>query len=112
MKTTPQKRLECDQNLIVKKNKLYCKICNTVVDHIRKSSVFQHLDTKSHKECERRLQEPLDSFDVIQDTIEAFTSANIPLNKLNHPQFKAYLDKYFRVKLKKIFNLKNNSIKI
>lgn len=98
-KTTPQSRLRLFQNeyLVVRKQQLYCNICKTTIDHVRKSSITQHLDTNQHKEMKKRLNRPDDDDDVVADTIEAFTSSNIPLNKLKNQKFRDYLEKYFKV---------------
>lgn len=103
---TPQKRINEFQNpnLIIKRQHLYCSLCKTAIDHTRKSSIKQHLETKLHKDNEQRSkQQPPDDDDedVITDTIEAFSSSNIPLNKLTNPKFRAYLEKYFKVNLNK-----------
>jgi hypothetical protein len=92
---------------------LFCSTCNTSLDHTRKASIDKHLKTLTHVEKRKRLEEAEEavikkqatisgSFKRINDSrdarniaycevIEAFTAASIPLNKLDHPKLRDYL---------------------
>ena len=93
--------------LIIKKNELFCKLCNQLLDHSRKSTLEQHFRSKSHvKNIERkRLRENLSQEtlnngfnsikkDFAQDLVKAFTEANIPIYKLEHKSLRGLFDRY------------------
>ena len=78
--------------LMVKEKKLYCKLCQHLLDHTRKSSITQHLNTKMHLKSVNRknLKEKLSQSSLdkdytelknefAQDLVKAFTESNIPL---------------------------------
>lgn len=93
--------------------KLFCSTCNVTLDHTRKGTIDRHLDIPSHvakrklieeaaervskKQATisgvfRRMTDARDSRNVVHfELVEAFTAANIPLNKLDHPKLNAYL---------------------
>jgi len=88
---------------------LYCKLCDSKVGSDRKFNVQQHIDTAKHKAAIKRKQSK-NKFDLQKtqqqllsntkkssfnkDLCYALLSANIPLNKLNNPNFKSFLEKY------------------
>lgn len=108
-KYTPQKRLlELKNNdLSIKKQKLYCTVCDLELDHERKWMIDSHLKTKKHisnsnpKESQRSLDFTTEnSKDIFKrDLIIGFGSANIPLHKLNNKNFKNIFNKYLKVKI-------------
>ncbi|MGH0117874.1 UNVERIFIED_CONTAM: hypothetical protein FKN15_003906, partial [Acipenser sinensis] len=83
--------------------KLFCKTCNVVLDHQRKSTIVNHL-TKSQKHLNRiassqgesQMQRTLSTcfnttalaqrerLDVVLDWVLTCTAANIPLSKTDH----------------------------
>jgi len=72
--------------------------------HTRKGSIDRHLKTPTHAE-KRRLQDESEERSVkkqatisgpIKRITEAFTAANIPLYKLDHPRLHEYLQKSIR----------------
>ena len=93
--------------------RLFCTSCNVTLDHTRKGTIDRHLQTPFHIEKRKRLDEESEvrakkqatitgSFQKVTDSrdarniahfelVEAFTAANIPLNKLDHPKLKEYL---------------------
>ena len=93
--------------------KLFCRACNVVVDHIRKSTIVDHLSSQSHK---RRKGENIDlanknhlKLQTIESTlnartiadanrkisytnlVEAFVKSNIPLHALDNSALRGYL---------------------
>ncbi|XP_001864969.2 uncharacterized protein LOC6047992 [Culex quinquefasciatus] len=93
---------------------LFCSICNVSLDHTRKGSIDKHLRTQLHTEKherQERLREARERrqsaavFDAFPRTteardgrnmalfrlVEAFTAAEIPLHKLDHPKLRDYL---------------------
>ena len=93
--------------------RLFCTSCNVTLDHTRKGTIDRHLLTPMHTQKRKSLNETNDTRAKKQTTItgafkavsesrnarnhaqfelvEAFTAANIPLNKLDHPKLKEYL---------------------
>ena len=92
---------------------LFCTCCNVTLDHTRKGSIDKHFKTSLHAE-KRRLQDESEqgavkkqatitgSFKRVTEArdarniatfelVEAFTAANIPLNKLDHPRLRDFL---------------------
>ena len=94
-------------------DKLFCTACNVTLDHSRKGTIDRHLETPSHsnkrkaaekvgesatkRQCTiigafKRQTESRDSRNAaVFELVEAFTLANIPLNKLDHPKLHEYL---------------------
>uniref|UniRef100_A0A1Q3EZH5 Putative p20-cggbp n=1 Tax=Culex tarsalis TaxID=7177 RepID=A0A1Q3EZH5_CULTA len=93
---------------------LFCSICNVSLDHTRKGSIDKHLRTQLHTEKhdrQQRLKEARErrqsaavgeGFSRTTDArdgrnlalfrlVEAFTAAEIPLHKLDHPKLRDYL---------------------
>lgn len=104
---TPQKRLNQfnDQQLSIKKQKLFCDACSIELDHTRKCAVEAHIKTPKHRSnltkgasnraLDFSLDEKKDKFK--RELIISFTSANIPLNKFNNKYFKKFLTDYIKV---------------
>ena len=104
---TPQKRLNQFNNkdLSIKKQKLYCNACNQELDHSRKCVIESHLKTPKHLanskngETSRTLDfsssEKKDKFK--RDLIIGFSSANIPLHKLQMKFFRSFFSRYIQV---------------
>lgn len=99
------------EGFVVSGGILFCKYCNYRLDYRRKDSLQKHCQSEKHlmrkfgKSTESRLatvEETLqnskkvkDSKDeFILDTVEAFIKANIPVEKLDHPAIRAWLNKY------------------
>ena len=92
---------------------LFCSSCNITLDHCRKGSIDKHLLTQLHVTKRKQLDDLEDirvkkqvtivgSFQRITESrdarnmshfelVEAFTASNIPLNKLDHPKLREYL---------------------
>jgi hypothetical protein len=92
---------------------LFCSSCNITLDHCRKGSIDKHLLTQFHVTKRKQLDELEDvrakqqativgSFQRITESrdsrnlahfelVEAFVASNIPLNKLDHPKLREYL---------------------
>ncbi|XP_063231072.1 uncharacterized protein LOC134535762 isoform X1 [Bacillus rossius redtenbacheri] len=94
--------------------KLFCSICNVLLDHKRLSTIKDHLNSQKHKarsvqhtsrlagtskqttigtsfkkeslSAERKI--------VSQDLVKACVSANIPLTKLDNSEFRSFLNKH------------------
>lgn len=95
--------------------RLFCTTCNITLDHTRKGTIDRHLETPSHVNKRKRFDEEAETAKKRQATIsgafkrateardsrnvahfelvEAFTVANIPLYKLDHPKLHEYLQK-------------------
>uniref|UniRef100_H3AJH5 U1-type domain-containing protein n=2 Tax=Latimeria chalumnae TaxID=7897 RepID=H3AJH5_LATCH len=91
--------------------KLFCSACNVVLDHIRKSTITDHLRSKTHmkrlaefsEECVRKKQKTLttslqcntvaqvEKISVVQDFVKMCLEAGIPLEKANHPSVCTFL---------------------
>src|SRR5260363_339948 len=101
---------EYPEDFRVDNDLLFCKFCNIPIECKRKSTVDDHIDSKSHKEnkakanqssthtFQRTLQTTLNAYDVrraiIKDLIETMVMADIPLEKVNH--LRPFLQKYCR----------------
>ena len=87
---------EYRENYIVQGNVLWCRFCNLEVEHKRKDSIDKHLHTTKHlknkttNNSNLSIQRTLPSFEntisekerVNIDIVAAFTSADIPLEKI------------------------------
>lgn len=85
---------------------LFCKLCSTSVCHDTRTQVTQHIATQKHKLNATKksnggnfsVQQPLvlqnDRSGYFSDLTEAFTKANIPLNKINDENIARFLEKY------------------
>jgi hypothetical protein len=74
-------------------NKLYCKLCNCIVNSSRKSTLDKHRNSKKHQErlLERKNEkQTTQTFlktakkEFLDIFVDAFTSADIPLKKCNN----------------------------
>ncbi|PKC09395.1 hypothetical protein RhiirA5_398747 [Rhizophagus irregularis] len=96
---------EYRENYIVQGNVLWCRFCNTGVEHKRKDTVDKHLRTVKHlknktTDINSPIQRTIPSFEntisererVNTDVVAAFTSADIPLEKIE--KLKPFLLKY------------------
>ena len=97
---------EYRENYIVQGNALWCRFCNLEVEHKRKDSIDKHLHTAKHlknkttNNSNLSIQRTLPSFAnpisekerVNIDVVAAFTSADIPLEKIE--KLKPFLLKY------------------
>lgn len=85
---------------------LFCNVCEVKVNGDRRFVVTQHINTDKHKRIVKK-NENLPNTEIQQlvtknpkkclfslDLCKALMSANIPLYKINHPQFKYFLEKY------------------
>jgi hypothetical protein len=108
-KNTPKKRIIefQDKHLYVKNNELWCRPCNVKIDFDKKSSVKQHLETKTHlnlinlvksnkkpnfqKEDRNEIKKQFS-----KDLMTGFASANIPVHKLENKVLKNILSKYLK----------------
>jgi hypothetical protein len=92
---------------------LFCTSCNITLDHTRKGTIDRHLLTPLHTQKRKSVDETNEARTKKQATItgafktaseardarnlaqfelvEAFTAANIPLNKMDHPKLREYL---------------------
>lgn len=83
-------------------DRLLCNFCYIEIDISRKSNITSHIKTKKHTELsvrdQNRIQTTLidESPDASKMIVEAFLSADIPLQKLRHPKIKA-LFKHFKI---------------
>jgi hypothetical protein len=89
---------------------MFCSSCNVVVDHLRKFVIERHLESTSHKkyidvkgsshqpkqqtikttfECNTKAKAA--KIKVCHDIIKVFTSANIPLHKIDNPVMRKFL---------------------
>jgi hypothetical protein len=100
---------------VVEGGLLMCKICNITVDHIRRQTITDHLHSKRHSQqtakrkadtdagitpkrqttlagcSERQTTAGSAKEKLIVDLVQAFMSANIPLEKLDNPQLRAFI---------------------
>lgn len=94
---------------------LMCKVCNVAVDHVRKQSITDHIQSKKHVSRGQKREADVQAGDVpkrqttmegcmmrknassqanekvTMDLVKAFMSANIPLEKLDNPQLREFL---------------------
>ncbi|CAF0815749.1 unnamed protein product [Brachionus calyciflorus] len=88
-------------------NELFCSVCTLKLDFTRKSSIEQHFKTITHQKNVKKSAKKkavgqlfLDSNadkikeNLARDLLEAFTCANIPLNKLENDSIKNLFEKY------------------
>lgn len=83
---------------------LFCKICEVRVKCEKRFSVTQHLSTEKHTRASNRQNTnttqqlittpPRRKSDFSKDLCEAFLKSNIPLEKLENPQLRSFLEKY------------------
>lgn len=105
---------EYRENYIVQGNVLWCRFCNTGVEHKRKDTVDKHLRTVKHlknktTDINSPIQRTIPSFEntisererVNTDVVAAFTSADIPLEKIE--KLKPFLLKYCKNGMNFIF---------
>ena len=87
------------------KSILFCQCCYTNVNCGQKSQLDQHLNTTSHKQKLKTFQTKQISVDkCLQNTQQEFNlelcqllvSLNIPFNRLSHPMFKQFCEKYIK----------------
>ncbi|XP_064420325.1 uncharacterized protein LOC102354807 isoform X2 [Latimeria chalumnae] len=90
--------------------KLFCSACNVVLDHYRKSTIIDHLKSKTHMKRQAECAEHsarnqsrrgssrrchtvarVEKITVVQDFIKMCMEADIPLEKANHPSVRAFL---------------------
>ena len=97
-------------------NRLFCIICNLVVDHSRKSTLEKHVKSVKHikraNKCESdvppKQQKTMPTtfrnvtvaeqsrIAVTHDWVEALASANVPLIKSDHPRIREFLNKHVK----------------
>ena len=85
------------------------KVCDFAVDHVRKQTIVDHM--KSQKHCERAKKRQAATIEAMQkrtiaastynekvvlDIVEAFMSANIPLEKLDNPKMREFINRYVK----------------
>ena len=106
---------EYRDNYIVQGNVLWCRFCNTGVEHKRKDSVdkylltAKHLKNKNINNSNSSIQRTLPSFEktfnetekINVDVVTVFTSADIPLEKIE--KLKPFLLKYCKNGMKSMF---------
>lgn len=104
---------------------LFCKICETRVAADKKFTVQQHIGRDKHQRS-LKLEEKnkarqsllIDSAsnsnasfsEFFKELCEAFASANIPLNKVNNPIFKGFMEKYMQRSIPEESTLRRNYI--
>ena len=87
--------------------RLFCSLCNVVVDHLRTFVVDKHLEAASHKRnAERKdsgkqqtlktvmnckIVAQLEKVHISHEWIKVCTAANIPLNKSDNPLMREFL---------------------
>jgi hypothetical protein len=87
--------------------KLYCKFCNHVVNHERKSVIEAHINSPTHLKKKREVDEGTEALqttipniyqirsekqEINLHLVEAFTKADIPLEKID--KLKPFFIKY------------------
>ncbi|XP_066473343.1 uncharacterized protein [Tiliqua scincoides] len=99
------------EGFVVSGGILFCKYCNYRLDYRRKDSLQKHCQSEKHMtrklgvktesslamleetlQNSKKVKDSKDEF--ILDTVEAFIKANIPVEKLDHPAIRAWLNKY------------------
>uniref|UniRef100_H2ZVW5 DUF659 domain-containing protein n=1 Tax=Latimeria chalumnae TaxID=7897 RepID=H2ZVW5_LATCH len=96
---------------------LFCSICNVSIDHTCKSTIDNHLKSKSHLKCKHEMDSEQSNvkvlkqttvssgFDnagmakqsrveVITDWIKAYTAADVPLEKSDSPALREFFHKH------------------
>ncbi|EAT35507.1 AAEL012319-PA, partial [Aedes aegypti] len=82
---------------------LFCSCCNVTLDNSRKNTIDKHLLSLNHVK-KRKFQQDEEAIKAKKqatsrdvgnvahfELVEAFSSANIPLNKLDHPKLREHL---------------------
>lgn len=94
-------------------DQIFCSACLSMLAP-RKSILDSHLKTKIHIESssrhlkQRQLQESMEEMSTVgMQLVEAFLAANIPLNKLNNPYMKEFLNKYLPCSVASITTMRN-----
>lgn len=93
---------------------VFCKVCGCVLKSITKWTLTEHLATPKHKTNSRGgiLQTSVNSNDTntsekefrfCHELVRAFISADIPLNKLDHPELKSFIESYTSLKVPSVF---------
>lgn len=98
-------------------DKIFCTTCNTTLV-ARKYILDRHINTALHVQNGRRRMKQTQLKDnpseAISDIglalVEAFLSANIPLNKLNNPLLKSFLNTYLPCKVVSITTMRSKYI--
>lgn len=89
--------------------KLFCRSCNVLINHDRKSTLDSHLESQKHKKAKNSLEESsiitrqttltgtcrqviTDNEMINLDLVKAMSEADIPLEKIN--KLKPFLSKY------------------
>uniref|UniRef100_A0A8C4THF3 CGG triplet repeat-binding protein 1 n=1 Tax=Erpetoichthys calabaricus TaxID=27687 RepID=A0A8C4THF3_ERPCA len=97
---------------------LWCKTCNEPVDHVRRQTITDHLGTKKHtkrasKQQHEAMNDPTSSKrestitgcterstaaiaakdTLVMELVEAFMAANIPLEKVDNPTMRSFMQK-------------------
>ena len=83
---------------------LVCVVCSTKVSYNLRSQVTQHLDSEKHKKNYLlSTRQALNTTETqggnlfYKEIAHAMISANIPLQKLDNPAFKAFLEKWAKI---------------
>jgi hypothetical protein len=106
---------------------ILCKLCTKSFDNPRRFTLSQHVSSSLHQRAvKKRLetlrpstsqtliettlggQKTLDKFNA--DLCKAMIEADIPLNKLQHPSFKAFLEEYCKKKIPGESSLRKNYV--
>ena len=94
--------------IIAEKNLLKCKFCNYKTMEFKKSSITSHIKSKCHQKNQKgnegistiNTEESINRIDQVKqinkDLIKAFTEANIPLHKIDHPSIRNFVSKYVK----------------
>uniref|UniRef100_A0A8C4XHU0 CGG triplet repeat-binding protein 1 n=1 Tax=Erpetoichthys calabaricus TaxID=27687 RepID=A0A8C4XHU0_ERPCA len=79
---------------------LWCKTCNELVDHVRRQTITDHLGTKKHTLSKRQstitgcIEQSTAAKDtLVMELVEAFMAANIPLEKVDNPTMRSFMQK-------------------
>uniref|UniRef100_A0A8C4RTP4 CGG triplet repeat-binding protein 1 n=1 Tax=Erpetoichthys calabaricus TaxID=27687 RepID=A0A8C4RTP4_ERPCA len=77
---------------------LWCKTCNEPVDHVRRQTITDHLGTKKHTDTiigciERSTAATAAKDTLVMELVEAFMAANIPLEKVDNPTMRSFMQK-------------------
>ena len=81
------------------RNELYCTICNTTINHERRSTVVKHQETSKHIKGVSNMNSTLvqqcipseftNQAEYLTRVVKAFLSADIPIYKSNNPELKS-----------------------
>lgn len=110
----------------VEKSFLFCLVCEQKVTAEKKFQVTQHLDGKSHKakkgHGDKQKQSllsdyagpskgpPLKEFSI--DLCKMLIDTNIPIHKITHPSFIAFMEKYTRQTVPTDSNIRNSYLPV